>query len=166
MNGYLILILAIILISFTLEVVVSLLNLQSLRPDLPKEFADVFDKEQYAKSQDYTRTTTRFGLLQNSIMTPITILFILMGGFNWIDNLARSLDQNSIITGLVFTGLLIFFSSIAGLPFSIYSTFVIEERFGFNKTTVKTFILDLIKSVVLGILISSERLLARHDFAA
>lgn len=153
MNGYLILILAIILISFTLEVVVSLLNIQSLHPDLPDEFADVFDNEQYAKSQNYTRSTTRFGLLQNSIMTPITILFILLGGFNWIDNLARSFDQGSIITGLVFTGLLTFFSGIAGLPFSIYSTFVLEERFGFNKTTPKTFILDLIKSVVLGILI-------------
>jgi len=153
MNGYLILILTIILISFSLEVIISLLNLKSLHPELPKEFADVFDDEAYAKSQDYTRTTTRFGLLQNFIMTPITILFILFGGFNWIDNLARSFEFGSIISGLVFTGFLILFSGIAGLPFSIYSTFVIEERFGFNNTTVKTFLLDMIKSIILGVLI-------------
>jgi STE24 endopeptidase len=153
MNGYLILILAIILVSFALEVIVALLNLRSLHPDLPDEFADVLDQELYTGSQNYTRTTTRFGLLQNSIMTPVTILFILLGGFNWIDSLARSMGHGSIITGLIFTGLLMLFSGIANLPFSIYSTFVIEERFGFNKTTVKTFILDIIKSVVLGILI-------------
>lgn len=153
MNGYLILILAIILVSFTVEVVVALLNLRSLRPDLPAEFADVFDKELYAKSQNYTRTTTHFGLLQNTIMTPVTILFILLGGFNWVDILARSLNNGSIITGLIFTGMLMLFSGITGLPFSIYSTFVIEERFGFNKTSVNTFILDIIKSVMLGILI-------------
>lgn len=153
MNGYLILILAIILVSFTLEVIVALLNLRSLLPVLPDEFADVLDQELYAGSQNYTRTTTRFGLLQNSIMTPVTILFILLGGFNWIDSLARSMGHGTIITGLIFTGLLMFFSGIASLPFSIYSTFVIEERFGFNKTTVTTFILDIIKSVALGILI-------------
>lgn len=153
MNGYLILILAIIFVSFTIEVIVALLNVRSLHPDLPDEFSDVFDHDLYAGSQNYTRATTRFGLLQNSIMTPVTILFILLGGFNWIDNLARSMGQGSIITGLIFTGLLMLFSGIAGLPFSIYSTFVIEERFGFNKTTVTTFILDIIKSVALGIVI-------------
>lgn len=153
MNGYLIFILAVILIGFALDVVISLLNMQSLKPELPEEFSDVFDDEQYAKSQDYTRATTRFGLLQNCIMTPLTILFILYGGFNWADQVARSLDHGPIVTGLIFTGLLTLISSIAGLPFSVYATFVIEERFGFNKTTVKTFILDIIKSVILGILI-------------
>ncbi|HEJ83424.1 MAG TPA: M48 family peptidase, partial [Desulfobacteraceae bacterium] len=158
MNGYLIFILAVILTGYILEVLVAVLNLQSLQPVLPEEFADVFDKDKYAESQKYTRTTTRFGLLQNSIMTPVTILFILLGGFNWVDNLARSLEQGSIITGLVFTGLLLLLSGLAGLPFSIYATFVIEERFGFNKTTVKTFILDIFKSIILGIVIGGPLL--------
>ncbi|UCE93049.1 MAG: M48 family peptidase, partial [Flavobacteriaceae bacterium] len=135
MNGYLIFILAVILTSFTLEVIVSLLNLRSLHPDLPPEFADVFDEQLYARSQEYTRATTRFGLIQNSISTPLTILFILLGGFNWIDTIARSFEHGPIITGLVFTGMLICISGILGLPFSVYSTFVIEENFGFNKTT-------------------------------
>ena len=92
MNGYLLFILTVISISFILEVIVAKLNIRSLRPELPSEFADVFDKELYAKSQDYTRETTRFGLIQNSVMPPLTILFLLFGGFPWIDNIARSFN--------------------------------------------------------------------------
>lgn len=158
MNNYLIFILTVILTSYILEEIVSLLNLRSLDPRLPQEFADVFDDKKYADSQEYTKATTRFGLLQNTIMTVLTILFILTGGFNWIDQISRSVGFGSIITGLIFTGLLILISGIAGLPFSIYSTFVIEERFGFNKTTIKIFILDIIKSIILGILIGGPLL--------
>ena len=68
-------------LSYTLETVVSILNIRSLRPDLPSEFSDVFDQERYAKSQEYTKVTTSFGLIQSTIMTPVTILFILLGGF-------------------------------------------------------------------------------------
>lgn len=158
MNSYLVFILAVILVGYALEAIVSLLNLKALDPGLPAEFTDVFDQQKYATSQEYTRTTTSFGLIQNSILTPLTILFILLGGFNWIDTVARSFNQNSILTGLLFTGILILFSGIVSLPFSIYSTFVIEERFGFNKTTVKTFILDIIKSIILGTLIGGPLL--------
>jgi len=158
MNGYLLFILAVILISFILEGAVSLLNLRSLDPRLPVEFADVFDQKKYAQSQEYTRVTTWFGLLQNTIMTILTVLFILFGGFNWIDQVARSYSFDSIVTGLIFTGLLILISGAAGLPFSVYSTFVIEERFGFNKTTWTTFILDIAKSIILAILIGGPLL--------
>ena len=82
MNSYLIFILAVIIISLAVEITVSLLNLQSLDPKLPSEFKDVFDEEKYATSQDYTRVTTRFGLIQNGASTILTILFILMSGFN------------------------------------------------------------------------------------
>ena len=153
MNGYLIFILAVICISYLLEALVSSLNVRSLDPALPVEFSDVFDEEKYAKSQEYTRSSTRFSLVENTIMTAATILFMLLGGFNWIDTIARSLDFGTIVTGLIFTGLLVLLSGIISLPFSIYSTFVIEERFGFNTTTVKTFILDIIKTLVLGIVI-------------
>lgn len=158
MNAYLLFILAVIIISFTLEVTVSLLNLRSLDSQLPAEFRDVFDQAEYARSQEYTRTTTRFGLIQNSVTTALTVLFILLGGFNWVDITARSLGFNSIITGLLFTSLLVLLSGIVGLPFSVYATFVIEERFGFNKTTPKTFVLDIIKAIILGILIGGPLL--------
>jgi STE24 endopeptidase len=149
MNTWLIVVLCIILISFTLELVVSYLNIRALTPDLPKEFEDVYNRDEYEKSQQYTKTTTRFGVFENSISTLLTVGFLILGGFNWIDTIARSFGYNAIATGLFFTAGLGLLSFLIGIPFSIYSTFVIEEKFGFNKTTVKTFILDLIKGILL-----------------
>ena len=148
MNTWLIVVLCIILTSFTLELVVSYLNIGALSPDLPKEFEDVYNRDEYEKSQQYTKTTTRFGIFENSISTVLTVGFLILGGFNWIDTLARSFGYNAIVTGLLFTAGLGLLSFLVGTPFSIYSTFVIEEKFGFNKTTAKTFILDLIKGIL------------------
>lgn len=149
MNGYLIFILAVLIVSFLVETFVSLLNLRSLDPRLPAAFKNVFDETQYARSQQYTRTNTRFSLVQNSITTMLTIVFILMGGFNWVDIAARSFGAGSIITGIIYTGLLVLISGLAGLPFTVYATFVIEERFGFNTTSPQTFILDIVKTILL-----------------
>ncbi len=158
MNGYLLFILGMIGLSYVLDLVVSLLNLRALDPQLPDEFTDVYDQEEYARSQEYTRVTTRFSLLQSTFMTALTILFILCGGFNLIDTGARWFGFSSIPTGLIFTSLLVLLSGMISLPFSIYSTFVIEERFGFNKTTPITFVLDLGKSICLMVLIGGPLL--------
>ena len=160
MNPYLLFILAVLLIGYLLNLLVSILEVRSLQPELPAEFADVYDRDKYSKSQQYTRTTTRFSIIQDSFMTALTVIFILEGGFNQIDLLARSFGFGSIGTGLLFTGILLLLTTIIGLPFSIYSTFVIEERFGFNKTTAKTFILDLLKGIVLSAAIGGPLLAA------
>jgi len=158
MNTWLIVVLCIILTSFTLELVVSYLNIGALSPDLPKEFEDVYNRDEYEKSQQYTKTTTRFGIFENSISTVLTVGFLILGGFNWIDTLARSFGYNAIVTGLLFTAGLGLLSFLVGTPFSIYSTFVIEEKFGFNKTTAKTFILDLIKGILLTMVLGGPLL--------
>ncbi|MFZ5798950.1 MAG: M48 family peptidase [Desulfobulbus sp.] len=158
MNSYLIFILAVILLGFLLEAGASLLNLRALDPRLPEEFTDVFDRERYARSQEYTRATTRFGLLREGVATLLTVAFLLAGGFNWADTLARSFGFGSIGTGLIFSGLLLLLSGLTGLPFSLYATFVIEERFGFNRTTVRTFVLDLAKIVLLALLLGAPLL--------
>ena len=147
MNPYLIFILAALVLEYLLNLVVSILEIRSLDPDLPPEFSDVYDREKYRQSQQYTRVTNRFSLLHDSFMLVVTITFILAGGFNRIDLMARSFGLGPIGTGLIFTGILALLMFVIDLPFSIYSTFVIEERFGFNKTTVKTFVLDLAKAV-------------------
>ena len=158
MNTWLIVVLSIIGISFTLELIVSTLNIKALSPNLPEEFKDVYNSDEYEKSQNYTKETTRFGLIENSISTTLTVAFIVLGGFNYIDNVARGFGYNPILTGLIFAALLALLSFMAGLPFSFYSTFIIEEKFGFNKTTLKTFILDIFKGVLLAALLGGPLL--------
>lgn len=153
MNPYLIFILLIIIVTYVMELVLSFLNLRSLDPDLPNEFRDTYDIEKYKVSQKYTAITTKFSMIKETIITPLTIGFILFGGFNWVDQIARGFDQNNIVSGIIFIILVALISTVISLPFSIYSTFVIEEKFGFNKTTQKTFILDLIKTVLLSLII-------------
>lgn len=158
MNTWLILIIAIILLGYILEVAVSVLTLRALTPELPAEFNDTYDQEKYRDSQHYTRVNTRFGLVQNSVTTLVTLLFILVGGFNIIDQYARSFDFGEIGTGLIFTFILMALSFLLSLPFSLYSTFVIEEKFGFNTTTVITYLLDFLKGTALGIVIGGPLL--------
>ena len=151
MNVYLVFILAILLLSYLLEQVVAMLNLRSLAPGLPGEFVDVYDAEQYSRSQKYTRTTTGFSRIQATVTLALTLIFILLGGFNSIDEAARGFGLSSIPTGLIFCGLLALLSAGLHLPFSLYSTFVIEQGYGFNTTTVATFIADGLKAVLLSV---------------
>jgi STE24 endopeptidase len=139
--------------SYFLDLIVETLNLKNIKPELPGEFEGYYDSEKYRKSQEYMKENTRFGLISSTILTPITIAFIIFGGFNMIDRLARSFELGSIFTGLVFTGILMLASQIIHIPFSIYDTFVIEEKYGFNKTTPKTFVLDILKSWLLAVII-------------
>jgi len=153
MNIYLIIILVIILFEFFLHFIVEVLNIKHASPTLSEEFKGFYDQEKYRRSQDYLKTTTRFYLQKDTIFTIIIISFILIGGFNFIDKIARDFDQGIIVTGLIFAGILMLSSQLLNIPFSVYRTFVIEEKFGFNRTTPKTFILDLLKSLFLGALI-------------
>ena len=158
MNGYLIFILGILLLGYLLELVVALLNLRSLSPALPAEFTGVYDAQQYARSQEYTRVTTRFSLVQSTVSILLTIVFILAGGFNLVDLAARSFGLSSIPTGLLFTGILALLSTLLALPFSLYSTFGIEQRFGFNTTTVTTYVLDGLKAILLSVVLGGPLL--------
>jgi len=153
MNIYLIIILAAIAVDFVLDLISNRLNLNSLTNKLPKEFSDVYDEETYSKSQEYTKTRTKFGFITGSFDLLLLLGFWFSGGFNLLDQWVRSFGFNELITGLFFIVILMIAKSIISLPFSMYSTFVIEERFEFNKTTPKTFIVDLLKGFMLGALI-------------
>jgi len=153
MNPWLLTILLILLATCLLDVAASIFNVRALSPDLPKEFTDVYTPSEYQTSQDYTRTLTYLSIIQTSFSTLLTILFILVGGFNVVDIWTRNLAENQIVIGLLFIGALMSLSFLVGLPFSVYSTFVIEERFGFNRTTVKTFIFDILKGILLVLLL-------------
>ena len=158
MNTWLIIVLAIILFSYILETSLSVLNVKALSPDLPKEFETVYNQAEYQKSQQYTKNLTIFSIVENTWSTLLIVTFILCGGFNWIDKLARQYGYGDIITGLIFAAILVFLSFLSTLPFSIYSTFVIETRFGFNTTTAKTFVLDILKGALLAIILGGPLL--------
>ncbi|MCU0822817.1 MAG: M48 family metallopeptidase [Spirochaetes bacterium] len=153
MNYYLIFILAVIIGTYILEIVVELLNLRHIAPGLPEEFKGWYDEDKYKTSQLYLQKNTMFGLVNKTFFTIAILVFILAGGFNSIDIFARSFGFGPIITGLLFTGILVAAYQILELPFEIYDTFVIENKFGFNTTTPGVFILDIIKGALIGAVI-------------
>ncbi len=155
MNTYTILILAGIAVTTALDAIADILNLKALSPHLPEEFADVYPVDEYRRSQEYTRVLTRFGFVSAAFDLLVLLLFWFAGGFPWLDELLRGLGYGSIVTGILYIGILVAGKGALDLPFSVYSTFVIEARFGFNKTTAKTFILDLLKGLLLAILLGA-----------
>jgi len=158
MNIFAIIILATLLIDFILNLVTDFLNLKALKKELPEEFSDVFDADRYARSQEYTRVRTRFGLWVSSFDLALLLVFWFAGGFNWVDQWARGFDFGVIGTGLIFIGVLMIAKTIISIPISIYSTFVIEEKFGFNKTTADTFVMDRLKGLLLSVVIGAPLL--------
>jgi STE24 endopeptidase len=159
-NTYAVIILTALLAEYLLNVVSDLLNLRHLQPDLPAEFADTFDEAEYERAQEYTRVRTRFGLVSSTFGLVVLLAFWFAGGFEWLDTIVRGWGVGPLVTGLLYVGLLVLGRSALSLPFSIYSTFVIEERFGFNETRPTTFVLDLAKSLGLGIAIGGPLLAA------
>lgn len=146
-------ILGALVLDYVVGLAATVLNLKSLDQKLPLAFANFFDDEAYAKSQEYTRTKTRFDVLAGSFGLGTLLLFWFLGGFALVDNWTRAVGFGPIITGILFIMILLMGQSLLSLPFSIYSTFRIESRFGFNKTTPRTFVLDRVKGLGLGIVI-------------
>lgn len=153
MNPYLGIILFSLAAAYLLNFVARRLNAAALDPSLPQEFNDVMDAEKYARSQQYTRAGMRFSDVSETVSFVVGIGFILLGGYNWLDIFVRSFEFGPILTGLAYFACLSLLMALLGLPFEIYHTFVIENHFGFNTTTVRTFIMDRVKGLVLTALI-------------
>ena len=153
MDGYLIVIISFLIISFCISFISDYLNVKNLSVELPVEFKGYYDKEKYEKSQSYLKDRTKFSFVSSAFMLVVEIAFIVSGGFNYVDNIARSFGYGQLVSGLIFISILILLVGIIHLPFSVYDTFVIEEKYSFNRTTVKTFITDTLKSLMLFIII-------------
>ncbi|MFH1875225.1 MAG: M48 family metallopeptidase [Pseudomonadota bacterium] len=153
MNIYLVIILGALSFQFILQTIVRILNIKSLSPILPAEFANFYDPQEYQRSQKYTKTNALFNQILTTFSFILVIAFILLGGFNYADLFVRSFVANPIAQGLIFMAILYLANDLILLPFSLYHTFVIEEKFGFNKTSAKTFVIDQLKSYFLLIVI-------------
>lgn len=155
MNIIAIIILVTIIFEFILNGLADYLNLKMLRNELPEAFREVYDPERYRKSQQYLKVNTRFGWITASFNVAVILVFWFAKGFPMLDEWARSFNYGPVVTGLIYMAVLLLFKGLLSLPFSIYSTFVIEERFGFNQTTWTTFITDLVKGLLLAVLLGT-----------
>jgi STE24 endopeptidase len=120
----------------------------------------MYSEEKYQKSQEYKRANCRFELVTASLQVVILLGMLMGGGFAFIDGLVRGRVQGELLVSLLFFGLIFFGSEILFLPFALYHTFVLEERFAFNKTTRLTFITDKLKGWLLAVLLGGPLLAA------
>ncbi|MFK8137545.1 MAG: M48 family metallopeptidase [Bdellovibrionales bacterium] len=155
MNIYFYLIPALIVFGFLWEFLVDYLNTKNLKTEVPEEFQGVYPEADYEKSQKYLKDKSQFGLIQNSLSTVLTLAFFFLGGFAWLQSTVSSYVDSSLHQGVLYIGFMGFASFLIGLPFSYYSTFSIEEKYGFNKMDVKTFLKDNLVGVSLGLVIGA-----------
>ena len=160
MNWVAVVILLTLIASFFLDLIADILNIRDLRKEPPDEFEDVYDPDRYRRSQEYLKATTRFGWAAGALDLAALLVFWFAGGFAILDEWVRSFGWGPVGSGLVFMGVLFLLKALLSLPLSIYSTFVIEERFGFNKTTPGTFVLDRIKGLALSLVLGAPLLAA------
>ena len=152
MNPYLIIIILALVGEFLVRSVVRYLNLKSMSPNLPSEFDGFYQSQEYQKSQRYTQAKTKLSYVTSSVSLLAIIGLIFIEGFGLLDNYVRGFGLSTVPTGLLFFGLLFLANDWLSFPFSLYNTFVIEGKFGFNKTTIKTFLLDKVKSYLLTLI--------------
>ena len=144
---------AILVLKFLVDQILDSLNASHFEDVIPEEVSDVYDPKEYKKSQSYKKTNHRFGIVTSLFSIVLTISFFFLDGFSLVDHFARVYSENSIVITLIFFGIILIGSDLLTTPFSYYKTFVIEQKFGFNKTSKKTFFIDKLKGLLMSILI-------------
>lgn len=146
-------IIAILLLEFALERVLAFLNIKQAKNELPDLLRDIYDPEKYARQQEYFKTNTRFGMLTSTFSFLVTLLMYSLGGFAWVDGCVSSVLVHAVFTPVLFFGVLFIANDLIGIPFDLYDTFVIEQKFGFNKVTPRLFVLDKLKGYAMTIVL-------------
>ena len=142
-----------VLIDFAVGMVINYLNEKSKNAPLSAQAAEIYNPDEYKKSMEYGTDKYNFEMLTTVISTVVILSAIILGWFAYLDSLIRERISNNLLVTIVFVGVLIVISSLASIPSKYYSTFVIEEKFGFNKTTKKLFVADAIKQLLLSLAI-------------
>lgn len=144
---------AILIINFIIDKILDFLNAKHFNDALPSEISDVYDKTEYLKSQNYKKENFKFNNLSSLLSISLTLSFFFIDGFMFVDEMARSFSDNPIFIALIFFGIIMIGSDLLTTPLSYYKTFVIEEKFGFNKSTKKLFWLDKTKGLLMTIIL-------------
>ena len=142
----------IIIFNFIKDFFLDYLNSKNFNNKIPEVISDVYDSEKYFKSQEYKKTQYRFSKYSKIFSLIIILSFFYFDGFIIVDSFSRNLFKSEILISLTFFGTIFFGNELLSLPFSVFFTFFIEEKFGFNKTSIKTYISDKLKSWILTIL--------------
>jgi STE24 endopeptidase len=153
MNTIFLLILILLSAGFLADLVLDLINLNHIQPQLPKLLEGRYDSEAYCRSQSYLKENGLFGVLISTLTFAVVLVMFLAGGFTWLNTFVYTITASPVWSALLFFGILGFLSDLAGVPFELHSIFVIEEKYGFNKTTPKIFVVDKLKSWLLALLI-------------
>jgi STE24 endopeptidase len=143
---------------YIIDTIANRLNLKALKPELPPGFQGVYDTDEYRRFLQYTAVTSNFERIEATWDLAILLTFWLLGGYGWLDLTVRALHLGFLPTALLYFGALWLGHWLLSLPFEIYDTFRIEERFGFNKTTPATFAADQFKSLLLSSLLGGTLL--------
>lgn len=138
---------------WNLELIATLLNLKTFPKRPPAELSDLMDQSKLDRAHSYLVANSRFDIMQSTFSTCILLIFWFLGGFEWLDLLARRVTPGSISAGLAFLSALFIGQTLISIPFSAYETFIIEEKFGFNRSTKTTFIVDRFKTLLLAAVI-------------
>ncbi len=136
-----------------LEFAATLLNLKAFPAAVPRPLQGLMDQAKLDQARAYLNVNARFGILQSTVSLVVLLVFWSLGGFAWLDDFAHSFTSSRLVAGLIFLSLLFLGQSLVSLPFSIYDTFVIEQKFGFNRATPATFIMDRLKGIALAAVI-------------
>lgn len=143
----------IIVAIFVLDVSLSLLNYNYRAKPIPTNVADIYDEKEYEKWLNYTMEGFKVSIIAKVMNTVVLIVFLLLDVFPFMAKVSEGITTNMINQNLLFFAMYLVINYILGIGFTVYNTFVIEERYGFNKTTAKTFILDQVKSTVLTVIL-------------
>lgn len=129
-----------------LDTIALLLNLRSLKGEVPAEFAGIYDSSEYRRSQDYSRAKAHLEMVSSTLMLAALLLFWGLNGFERLDLWLRGFGWHPFWTGILYTAVLAGARELLELPIELYRTFVVETRFGFNRTSWQTFVLDHLKN--------------------
>jgi len=152
-ENWLYLIIGLVVFNYLFSTILDFVNGKNWRTEIPPVMKDYYDEDKYLKAKNYSKEKGKVTLISSTLSTLITLLFLVFEGYGWLDNfISFYYDIPYLKSGIFFLALFIL-SDFISIPFSCYNTFVIEEKYGFNKTTVKTFVLDKIKGYLLTLII-------------